>query len=171
MVESPVEELVVALRDLVNDSSFEDETEGRRAPTWDTIRAARSALSRFNAERGDWKPEDDTPEVNDFMRGTTLEAAHQRKRWGSKHDAGKTSWDWFWLVGYLAQKAATSANAGDFNKAKHHTISTAAALANWHAALSGENNEMRPGIDPGHPTRPNSAAAMIAAINPEGKDE
>jgi hypothetical protein len=34
------------------------------------------------------------------------------------------------------------------DKALHHTISTAAALANWHAALSGTSNTMRPGIAP-----------------------
>lgn len=88
-----------------------------------------------------------TPETADFMAGVPLEAAHQRERWGSEHDAGKTPFDWFWLVGYLAQKAASAAVAGDIEKAKHHTISTAAALANWHAALSGLT-VMRPGIGP-----------------------
>jgi hypothetical protein len=78
-----------------------------------------------------------TPEVDDFAKGAVLEAAHQRQRWGSSHDAGKTPFDWFWLVGYLAQKAAAAAVAGDNDKARHHTISTASALANWHLALSG----------------------------------
>jgi hypothetical protein len=89
-----------------------------------------------------------TPEVEDFTKAVPLEAAHQRERWGTDHDAGKTPFDWFWLVGYLAQKAASSAIAGNLEKAKHHTISTAAALANWHLALSGSDTRMRPGIDP-----------------------
>jgi hypothetical protein len=89
-----------------------------------------------------------TPETADFMAAVPLEAAHQRERWGVHHDAGKTPFDWFWLVGYLAQKAASSAVVGDTEKAMHHTISTAAALANWHAALSGADTSMRPGIDP-----------------------
>lgn len=88
------------------------------------------------------------PEINDFARGVVLEAAHQRDRWKAAHDVGKSPWDWFWLIGYLAQKAATSAVAGDRDKALHHTISTAAALANWHLALTGGDNSMRPGIDP-----------------------
>ena len=88
------------------------------------------------------------PETFDFMSGVPLEAAHQRDRWGVEHDAGKTPFDWFWLIGYLSQKAASAAVAGDIEKAKHHTVSTAAALANWHAALSGTSNLMRPGIDP-----------------------
>lgn len=86
-----------------------------------------------------------TPETADFVDGVKREAAHQRERWGSDHDGGKTPFDWFWLIGYLAQKAATSEVAGDVEKAKHHTISTAAALANWHLALSGVDNRMRPG--------------------------
>lgn len=88
-----------------------------------------------------------TPETRDFMAGVPIEATHQRERWGSDHDEGKGPFDWFWLIGYLAQKAAASAVAGDLDKAKHHTISTAAALANWHAALAGIDNSMRPGIE------------------------
>lgn len=88
------------------------------------------------------------PEVDDFAKGVQLEAAHQVERYGVEHDAGKAPLDWFWLLGYLAQKAATAAVAGDVEKAKHHTISTAAALANWHALLSGRDTGMRPGIEP-----------------------
>lgn len=87
-----------------------------------------------------------SPETYDFMQAVPLEAAHQRARWGSDHDAGKNPFDWFWLIGYLAQKAAQAATCGDIEKAKHHTISTAAALANWHATLDGRETRMRPGI-------------------------
>lgn len=86
-----------------------------------------------------------TPETADFMGAVPLEACHQRERWGADHDAGKTPFDWFWLIGYLAQKAASAEVAGDIEKAKHHTISTAAALANWHAALTGADTRMVPG--------------------------
>ena len=87
-----------------------------------------------------------TPETADFMAGVPLEAGHQRERWGSEKDEGKTPFDWFWLIGYLAQKAADAAVRGDLEKARHHTISTAAALANWHASLAGITNFMRPGL-------------------------
>ena len=90
-----------------------------------------------------------TPETEDWFAGARLEAVHQIERWGTQHDVGKTPWDWFWLIGYLAQKAAAAAAEGDVAKAKHHTISTAAALLNWHRHLSGESTSMRPGIDPG----------------------
>lgn len=89
-----------------------------------------------------------TPELADFVKGVMLEAPHQRERWGSDHDVGKGPLDWFWLIGYLAQKAAFAHIAGDTEKALHHTISTAAALANWHAAIGGLHTAMRPGIDP-----------------------
>lgn len=109
---------------------------------------ASEARAKAAEERvGELEAQLNTPEVEDFAKATVSEAQHQRARWGSSHDAGKQPLDWFWLIGYLAQKAATAHMAGDAFKAKHHTISTAAALANWHAAISGQHTEMRPGIE------------------------
>lgn len=88
-----------------------------------------------------------TPEVHDFLAGVAQESAHQRERWGSEHDTGKAPEDWFWLLGWLAGKAVHAAHNGDVDKAKHHCISSAAVLANWHMALLGKS-DMRPGIDP-----------------------
>lgn len=84
------------------------------------------------------------PEIDDFASGTKLEAAHQIQRWGTAHDRAKAPADWFWLVGYLAGKALASAINGDLVKAKHHCISSSAALCNWHLALSGDTR-MQPG--------------------------
>ncbi|SDC08168.1 hypothetical protein SAMN05216337_1001208 [Bradyrhizobium brasilense] len=103
-------------------------------------------IERLSAALAEMEADLNRPETADFMRGVPLEANHQRKRWGAEHDEGKSPLDWFWLIGYLAQKAASSAVAGDLEKAKHHTISTAAALANWHLQLSGADTSMRPGI-------------------------
>ena len=75
-----------------------------------------------------------------------VEAAHQRSRWGDEHDEGKNPLDWFWLIGFLAQKAAFAHWADDAVKARHHTVSTAAALANWAAHVSGESTVFRPGL-------------------------
>lgn len=110
-------------------------------PVQADLAAAADEIERLNALLN-------TPEIEDFIQAIPLEAAHQVERWGADNDAGKTAFDWFWLIGYLSQKAATAAIAGDVEKAKHHTISTAAALANWHKALSGGDNKMRPGIMP-----------------------
>lgn len=107
----------------------------------DRVEALEAENRRMRAER-------DTPELHDFVKAVVLEAQHQRARWGIEHDAGKLSTDWFWLVGYLAGKVLHALSVGDAEKAKHHTISTAATLANWHAALSGHSTVMRPGIEP-----------------------
>ena len=130
-------------------------------------RIAKEALSTLSADairQGEGSLRDEirseiinTPETADFMAGVPLEAAHQRERWGADHDAGKKPLDWFWLIGYLAQKAADAALRGDSEKAQHHTISTGAALANWHAALTGADNRMRPGI---------ATPASLASVTP-----
>lgn len=87
-----------------------------------------------------------TPQIEDFLKGIQSEAAHQQEKWGSDHDDGKSPFDWFWLIGYLAQKAASAHVADDVEKAKHHTISTAAALFNWHRHIATGETRMRPGI-------------------------
>jgi hypothetical protein len=71
-----------------------------------------------------------TPHTAEFLEAVKLEAVHQRERWGSEHDYGKTDADWFWLVGYLTGKAIHKPE-----KQLHHIITTAAALLNWHAAM------------------------------------
>lgn len=109
--------------------------------------AVASALQALMDENAELRAKLSAPEIHDFASGVVLESAHQRERWAGKHDAGKSPADWFWLIGYLAQKAMTAQMAGDTEKALHHTISTAAALANWHCAISGTDNRMRPGID------------------------
>lgn len=88
-----------------------------------------------------------TPEVENFDRAIPLEAGHQVERWGAKVDAGKSPADWFWLVGYLAGKALAAHLAGNTEKAKHHCISTAAVLRNWHAHIRSGETVMRPGIE------------------------
>ena len=84
-----------------------------------------------------------SPHTADFIEAVQLEAAHQKERWASEHDAGKTDADWFWLIGYLAGKALNKPE-----KQLHHIITTAAACLNWHAARTGTDNRMRPGIEP-----------------------
>jgi hypothetical protein len=81
-----------------------------------------------------------------FVDGTRQEVAHQIQRWGTVHDRAKEPQDWFWLVGYLAGKALKAHIDGDVNKALHHTISSAAVLANWHAQIKlGHAGRFTPG--------------------------
>lgn len=88
-----------------------------------------------------------SPETEDFLKGVRLEAAHQVQRWGEAHDRSKSAENWFWLVGYLAGKALRAAITGDPDKARHHTISAAAALFNWHKAISRDRTGAGVGQD------------------------
>lgn len=108
------------------------------------------------------------PHTEDFLEAVRTEAAHQRERWGTDHDAGKSPEDWLFLMGYLGTKACQAhgklkraTERADENgvehsnlvekhreKALHHTISTAGACLNWHAAISEIDTTMRPGIKP-----------------------
>src|SRR5690349_14746660 len=75
-----------------------------------------------------------TPHTDNFLEGVRVEVAHQVEH-RDIEDRNKTPWDWFWTCGYLCQKAASAAVAGDMEKALHHTISTAALMGNWHRIL------------------------------------
>ena len=75
----------------------------------------------------------DGPETADWIAGVRKEAAHQV---ATQDDRWKKPADWFWLVGYLAGKCLAAAIGGDMEKARHHTISTGAALLNWHASMT-----------------------------------
>jgi hypothetical protein len=70
------------------------------------------------------------PHIDDFLEAVRTEAAFQAET-RNLDDHHKTPFDWFWTCGYLCQKAATAALAGDPAKAKHHTISTVALMFNW----------------------------------------
>jgi hypothetical protein len=105
-------------------------------------------ISALISQRGElqylWRKLNE-PEIQSFVDGVRLEAAHQRERWGTDEDDGKAPTDWLFLIGYLAGKVVTSALAGNHKKALHHTISAAAVLANWHANITGTNRRMQPG--------------------------
>lgn len=85
--------------------------------------------------------------TDDFLEAVRLEAVHQVERWGADHDAGKEPADWLSLVCYLAAKCLAACLIGKREKALHHTISTAAALLNWHRAIKTGSSRMRPGYE------------------------
>ena len=112
----------------------------------DNIRAIAEYVTALTAERDaalarvrELEGLINTPETEDFVKAVPLEAAHQIERWGVEHDAGKSALDWFWVVGYLSQKAVVSQQIGDVGKAKHHCITTAALCLNWHRHLSRDD--------------------------------
>lgn len=79
----------------------------------------------------------DTPENEDFIKGVSIEAEHQLRRWPGA-DERKTPLEWAGLVLYLAGKAIRAVLEGDREKGKHHCISTAAALKNWHRRIAAQ---------------------------------
>lgn len=87
----------------------------------------------------------DAPNIHDFAQAIVSEAAHQRERWGTKDDAGKSPEDWLWLIAFLATKATQAMRYGDYEKYLHHIITCAAACCNWHANATGKNIEMKAG--------------------------
>jgi hypothetical protein len=87
------------------------------------------------------------PHTEIFLDATRLEAAHQRDRFGMPHARNKSGENWFWLVGYLAGKCLRAVIEGDKEKAKHHTISSAAALANWFEAIDQDETGCGLGAD------------------------
>jgi len=91
--------------------------------------AAREEIARLRALI-------DAPELQDFAAGVVREAAHQVDRWGANHDAGKSATDWFSLFAWLSGKALRADLVGDLDKARHHCVTAAAAMAHWHGQLS-----------------------------------
>lgn len=86
-----------------------------------------------------------SPHTLEFLESTRLETVHQIQRWGTVHDRAKEPQDWYWLLAYLSGKALRASIDGDHEKAKHHCISSAAVLANWHAAIAMVDDRFTPG--------------------------
>lgn len=84
------------------------------------------------------------PELNDFARAIVLEAQHQRERHGALHDRNKTADDWLWTAAHLLTKAAQASRYGDIERYKHHIITGAALLANWHRIVAGGEGSVVP---------------------------
>lgn len=69
------------------------------------------------------------PITENFVKGTVVEAAYQRKLW-SQDDKIKTDSDWFSLIQYLAGKVLITPTE-QLEKQKHRIITIAAVAANW----------------------------------------
>ncbi|KQW22127.1 hypothetical protein ASC80_01650 [Afipia sp. Root123D2] len=88
-----------------------------------------------------------TPVIEPFVEAAVSEAKHQVYRWGAEHDASKTAWDWYWLAGYLTSKAAHATLEENWEKAKHHTVTAAAMLANWHRHICAAASKASADVD------------------------
>lgn len=82
-----------------------------------------------------------TPESNEFLKGVSIEGEYQRQLHGVDITDARFDWhQWFWVTGYLLGKAlaACKSGEGDGEKAKHHLITAAALISNWHNVLTGK---------------------------------
>lgn len=113
----------------------------------DDLQVTANALADERMEHGLLQELLSRPEIDDFWEGIVTEAAHQRQRWGDAHDRSKSAENWFWLVGYLSGKALRASIEGQKAKAKHHTISSAAALFQWHQAIKADETDRGVGAD------------------------
>lgn len=119
--------------------------EGRYRDEAVRAETAERALAEERERRARFESILNTPSLEPFAEAAVAESKHQIYRWGEQHDATKTAWDWFWLAGYLTSKAAHAALAEDWDKAKHHTITAAAMLANWHRHICDHATAIRSG--------------------------
>lgn len=81
------------------------------------------------------------PESDEFLKGVSIEAEYQRQLHGVDATEARFDWhQWFWVTGYLLGKALAACKSGEDNgdKAKHHLVTTAALLNNWHNTLTGK---------------------------------
>ncbi|MFM0405249.1 hypothetical protein [Paraburkholderia dipogonis] len=81
-----------------------------------------------------------TPESDEFLKGVSIEAEYQRQLHGIDATEARFDWhQWFWVTGYLLGKAlaACKSGEGDGEKAKHHLVTSAALINNWHNTLTG----------------------------------
>ncbi|MFM0432372.1 hypothetical protein PQQ75_25400 [Paraburkholderia aspalathi] len=82
-----------------------------------------------------------SPESDEFLKGVSIEAEYQRQLHGVDVTEGRFDWhQWFWVTGYLLGKALAACKSGEGNgeKAKHHLVTTAALIHNWHNTLTGK---------------------------------
>jgi len=108
---------------------------------WNGANPVREKIAKLESEVSRLQDIINTPENDNFISAIAKEAEHQKIRWPEGHDDIKTAWDWFWLIGYLSQKACSSFAAGDMEKYKHHIITTAATLLNWHKQALKKSTE------------------------------
>lgn len=76
-----------------------------------------------------------SPEIISFVQGAVSEAAHQKDRWGARHDEVKTMGDWCAVFTHLLGKFVKASWDRDIDKTLHHLITVAAVAANAHAQL------------------------------------
>lgn len=82
------------------------------------------------------------PEIEDFLEGVKLEAAHQTERWGVEYEENKYPHDYTLVMDKLKGKQAIAIWDKDSEKYKHHLITLAAVCFNAHRQIKKEGTRM-----------------------------
>lgn len=83
-----------------------------------------------------------SPEVNNFLEGVKIEAAHQTEKWGSEDEENKPPHHYILVFSKLLGKLAQAIFDGNTEKFKHHLITMAAACHNCHRQISKEGTSV-----------------------------
>lgn len=79
------------------------------------------------------------PEIDNFLKGVQLEAAHQTERWGLENEEQKAPHHFVMVVMKIAGKMCVDVWDRDFDKFKHHCIALAAEMFNIHRQTKKES--------------------------------
>lgn len=80
-----------------------------------------------------------TPESDDFLKGVSIEAEFQRQKHGEHEgDVADYHQNFYWVAAHLLGKALWSLVRGNADKGRHHLVTSAALIFNWHNAISGK---------------------------------
>lgn len=82
------------------------------------------------------------PEIEDFLKGVKIEAAHQTEKWGLEIEETKYPHDYSLVLDKLKGKQAQAIWDKDIEKYKHHLVTMAAVCHNIHRQLKKEGTAL-----------------------------
>ena len=81
-----------------------------------------------------------SPEINDFIEGVKIEAAHQTEKWGKQED--HPPHHYILIFTKLLGKLSVCIWDRDVDKFKHHLITLSAAAHNIHRQIDNDSTEV-----------------------------
>jgi len=79
-----------------------------------------------------------SPEIENFLEGVRIEAAHQTDKWGMKDEESKFPHDYALVMDRLKGKQTEAIWTRDSEKYRHHLVTLAAVCFNAHRQVSKE---------------------------------
>lgn len=91
-----------------------------------------------------------SPEIDDFLKGLQLEAAHQTERWSVEAEEKKMPHHYACVMDKLKGKMAMAIFDGNIEKYKHHLVTLAAVCFNVHRQIDKEGTAIHNYFHPPH---------------------